>query len=195
MHCLDYLMPVLAEVMYCLSALWVKPWLSYSSACLSFIVYVVYAWLVEVSKFPDCLVERVHVALVVVVFLVCKLSYSLPHSAVMCLRGARFQHSPPCNIPRHNRPSLHATKARSPCSELNPQIFKPLYIRTLRLLYLHLIDWISISIKKKMKILNGEIRAGWHLSQLFVMKLSKLIKFLTVHVVIINFNRCKIPPQ
>ena len=186
---------MLAEVMFWLSALWVKPWLSYSSASLFCLLFCNLGMACRSLLIPWQLqVEKVNVACCCCIFfLVCKVSYSLPHSAIF-LRGARFQHSSPCNIPRHNGPSLHATKASSPCSEMNPQIFKPL-VYTLHLFYLHLIDWISISIKKKKKILNGKIRAGWHLSKHFVMKLLELIKFPNVHVVIINFDLCKIPPQ
>jgi len=41
-----------------------------------------------------------------------KLSYLLLHSAIMCLRGQKIQHSPPCKCPQTQLTS-HATKARS----------------------------------------------------------------------------------
>ena len=55
----------------------------------------------------------------------CKLSYSLLHSAIMCLRGEKIQHSPPCKYPQTQLTSP-AMKARSLLCELNPQTLIPL---------------------------------------------------------------------
>ena len=94
-----------------------------------------------------------------------------------------IQHSPTCNIPRHNGPSLlwrPGPQWTEPTKILTPCIYS---------LYFHLIDGISISIRK---IYMVKIRAGWDLIKLWTFHeliREELIKF--PNVVIINFYHGK----
>ena len=121
-----------------------------------------------------------------------ELSYSLLHSAIMCLRGASSSIHHPATSPDtmdlacyEGQVPLHWTE---PTNTQTPCIYS---------LYFHLIDWMNIHFHKK-KIYMVKIRAGWHLIKLWTFHeliRKELIKFPTL--VIINFYHGKnqFPPQ